>query len=89
MSVIKASLIAIDSTLSSMFSFLAITLASPSILLSCIRLAFLYVLVILASSSLLYIYIYIYIFEFNVQFISRDHIANVDFKDASVYMEIN
>ena len=32
---------------------------------------------------------HIYIFEFNVQFISRDHIANVDFNDVSVYMEIN
>ena len=29
------------------------------------------------------------IFEFNVQFISRDHIANIDFNDVSVYMEIN
>ena len=31
----------------------------------------------------------IYIFEFIVQFISRDHIANVDFNDVSVYMENN
>ena len=30
-----------------------------------------------------------YIFESSVQFISRDHIDNVDFNDVSVYMEIN
>ena len=28
-------------------------------------------------------------FEFNVQFISRDYIADVDVNDVSVYMEIN
>ena len=34
--------------------------------------------------------IYIFcIFEFNVQFMSRDHVADVDFNDVSVYMEIN
>ena len=28
-------------------------------------------------------------FEFNVQFISRDYIADVDVNDVSVYMEID
>ena len=37
----------------------------------------------------IYIFIFFCIFEFNVQFISRDHIADVDFNDVSVYMEIN